>query len=333
MTSDARRSLLGASERSPVSAWLHTATALLVACIIVIVIYYDTVSSAVYLWMHHATYGYAFAVLPVMAFLVWHDRSYFRVTLPTADPLGPLVAVPFAASWLVGAQLGILEIQHLALAGMLVALAITAIGFRHAAHFWLPLAYIFLLAPAGSPLLPYLQEIATRVAIVFLEIGQIPFYADGFSIEVATGNYLIAPGCAGLNFVLALATVAPLFVVIMYNSWTKRLIALALMMAIVPLANGFRVFAIIAIAEYTNRAIDIAADHLFYGWIFFSIVVLLMFWFGSRFADQPPPAAPENVRTTVPVTPANAAHARNLFVSLSLAAAICAAPAIYTSLQ
>jgi exosortase len=279
--------------------------------------------------MHHATYGYAFAVLPVMAFLLWHDRSYFRATVPTATPLGSLLAIPFATAWLIGAQLGILEMQHLALAGMLVALAITAIGLRHAMHFWLPLAYVFLLAPAGSPLLPCLQQITTRVAVMFLELGQIRFYAEGLSIEVATGTYLIAPGCAGLNFVLALATVAPLFVVLMYNSWTKRLIALALMMAIVPLANGFRVFAIIAIAEYSNRAIDIAADHLLYGWIFFSIVVLVMFWVGSGFADQPQ-AAPTR---KAPITPANVTAEPNLLTSLALTGAICAAPAIFANLQ
>ena len=332
MTSDAT-SLAGSSAtgaQAPIQLWFQTLAALLAAYFIVIVVYGETASSAAYLWEHHNTYGYAFAVFPIIAFLFWRERAYFAVVSPAPTLIGALIAIPFASLWLAGAKLSILEMQHVALAGMIAALAVTVIGLRNAAHFWLPLAYIFLLAPAGSPLLPYLQYITTHIAVAFLLIGQIPFFAEGNSIEVATGNYVVAPGCAGLNFVLALATVAPLFTVMMYNSWTKRFIALALMMAIVPIANGFRVFAIIAIAEYTNRAIDIAADHLLYGWVFFSAVVLIMFWIGSRFAD--PPQAPRHGEISSATEPPKR-FTRNLLSSLLIATGICAAPGIYLSLQ
>jgi len=269
--------------------WLLPGGILLLAITVVLSAYYPTIFSAVQLWATHKTYGYAFVVLPIVVFLVWRDRALFANAAPRPSIHGAAIAVAFSALWLAGARLHILEMQHLALPGMLVGLIVSAIGWSNAARVWLPLAYLFLLAPAGTPLLPYLQDVATFLATVFLQMGQIPFYAEGYTIEVATGKYVIAPGCAGLNFILALATVAPLFCVLMYNTWSKRIAVLAVMMIVVPIANGFRVFAIIAIAEYTNRAIDIAADHLLYGWLFFSLIVLVMFWIGSFFAD---PIAP-----------------------------------------
>jgi exosortase len=209
---------------------------------------------------------------------------------------------------------------------MIAALTVTAIGLARAAHFWLAIAYLFLLAPTGTPLLPYLQTVTTTLAVFFLQIGQIPFFVDGNLIEVATGNYIVAPGCAGLNFVLALATVAPLFAVLMYDSWRKRLIAIALMMAMVPIANGFRVFAIIAIAEYTNRAIDITADHLLYGWLFFSAVVLVMFWIGSRFAD--PPRRADSAGETMPKISETPPTLQSIAAALSIVTLVCIAPAL-----
>lgn len=198
----------------------------------------------------------------------------------------------FAALWALGQRQDILELKHLAFSGIVAGIIISAVGWSNSAHFWLPLGYLFLLAPVGTPLLPTLQDITTFLGTAFLRLGQIPFYADGHLIEVATGKYEVAPGCAGLNFVLAMATVAPVYCEIMYTNPVKKFIALGCMMLMVPVANGIRVFGIIAIAEYTNRAIDISADHLFYGWAFFSGIVLVMFWFGSWFADAPPSPAP-----------------------------------------
>lgn len=305
--------------------WQMTLAALVAAIVLVVVAYHDTAQSAVYLWLHHTTYGSCFAVIPIAAFLVWRDRSYFDVAAPSPTWRGAVFAGLFATFWLVGRRFGVLEMQHLALPGMFIGLAVAAIGWRAALRFWLPLAYLFLLAPAGTPLLPVLQSITTAIAAIFLQIGQIASYVEGNTIEVATGKYEVAPGCAGLNFILAMAMVAPLFSVLMYDTWRKRITAIAAMMAIVPIANGLRVFGIIAIAEYSNRAIDITADHLLYGWLFFSLVVLVAFWIGSLFAD---PLAP---RGEIPwkTDPEQRNPARRLPLVLGITTAICITPLLF----
>lgn len=272
--------------------WLLTGYMMFGAALGVCIVYGSTVGSAVHLWLHHNTYGYAFAVLPIAAFIVWLRREHFRSSVPQPDFSAVPVVLLFASLWLTGQKQSVLEIQHIAVPGMLVGIIVSAIGWANAYRFALPLLYLFLLAPAGTPLLPYLQVITTWFATAFLQLGHIPFYAEGNFIEVATGKYEVAPGCAGLNFVLALATMAPLYCEIMYSKLAKKIVVLACMMMLVPVANGLRVFGIIAIAEYTNRAIDISADHLFYGWVFFSSIVLVLFWIGSFVSDPPPAPVP-----------------------------------------
>lgn len=272
--------------------WLLTAAFLLISVGFVAALYSITVASAVEIWWTRDTYGYAFAVIPIAVYLVWMRREYFRSSVPEPTLLAIPLVILFAGLWATGQRFDILELEHLAFVGIVVSIILSVIGWRSALHFALPLAYMFLLAPSGSPILPYLQDVATVLSTLFLQVGQIPFFAEGYLIEVSTGKYEVAPGCAGLNFVLAMATVAPLYCEIMFTDWTKKIVALTLLVLLVPIANGLRIFGIIAIAEYTNLAIDISADHLFYGWVFFSVIVLVMFWVGSFFADRPPSPIP-----------------------------------------
>lgn len=272
--------------------WLLTAGFIAGAVAFVSAFYVVTISSAVDLWVSMDTYSYAFAVLPIAAFLVWMRREYFRASVPTPSLSALAVLLVFSSMWAVGQGADIQELKHFAFAGVVACIIVSVIGWGSAYHFMVPIGYLFLLAPVGTPLLPYLQDITTFLSTAFIRLGGIPLYVEGYFIEVATGKYEVAPGCAGLNFVLALATVAPLYCEIMYNGWAKKAIALATMMMLVPVFNGIRVFGIIAIAEYTGGAIDISADHLFYGWVFFSAVVLFMFFVGSLFADPPEPPAP-----------------------------------------
>lgn len=318
--------------RAPAS-WLVTGAGVALASLVAIAAYGTTVDSAIHLWLTRDAYSYAFAILPIVGYLVWLNRSALVQIDPSPAFGGAVVAFAFSAFWFLAARLDIQELQHLAVPGMLIGLAIAAIGWRAAAILWLPLGYLFLLAPSGTPLLPALQTITTWIANAFLTIGQIPFYAEGHTIEVATGKYFVAPGCAGLNFILAALTVVPLFCEIMYRDFRKKVIAFSIMMALVPIANGFRVFGIIAIAEYSHKAIDIAADHLLYGWVFFSCVLLLMFLVASRFADPVPPKARAigwPASSSVNEFMATPAFGK-LAAALALATlAVCAAPLLHS---
>ena len=52
------------------------------------------------------------------------------------------------------------------------------------------------------------------------------------------------------------------------------------------LANGIRAYGIVAIAYYSDMKYATGVDHLIYGWLFFGVVIMLMFWVGGLFADK-----------------------------------------------
>ena len=70
---------------------------------------------------------------------------------------------------------------------------------------------------------------------------------------------------------------------------------------LVPIvANWLRAYMIVMLGHLSNNRLAVGVDHLIYGWIFFGLVMLLLFWVGSfwRSTDMPAPA-PRRSRRSV----------------------------------
>lgn len=247
--------------------------------------YWHSVSSAVALWYGNSAYNHGFLILPISGYLIWDNKDRLKAMAPHPSLIGVGVVFFFSLAWLIARTAGINEGEHFAVVGILQGLVLAVLGGRLFKAMLLPMTYLWLMVPTGSFFQPILQGIAQWISAVMLKLSGVPVFTEGFYIEVPTGTYEIAPGCSGLNFILAGLALSPLFGYMMYSSLKKRLIAIAAMLAIAVIANGIRIYGIIALAEFTDRKIDIVDDHLLYGWGFFAIILLALGWIGSKFAD------------------------------------------------
>jgi exosortase A len=252
---------------------------------IVIVLYWDTVASAVSLWYYRSSYNHGFLIIPISGYLIWDKRHALAALAPKPSLLGAGVTLGFSLAWLVAHAAGINEGEHFAVVGVIQGVILTVFGTRLFLAMILPMTYLWLMVPTGSFFLPILQQVAHFLSVLMLKLSGIPVFAEGYFVEVPTGTYEVAAGCSGLNFILASLALAPLFGYMMYSSIKKRVIAIAVMLTVAVLANGIRIYGIIALAEFTNRRIDIVDDHLLYGWGFFAAILVIMGFIGSRFAD------------------------------------------------
>jgi len=128
-------------------------------------------------------------------------------------------------------------------------------------------------------------------------------FADGMFIQVPEGGFVVEPGCAGLNFLLTALALSLLYGKLSYTSMRARIVCVAAALAVAIAANVMRIYLIIALTQITHRKLDIADDHLLYGWGFFALILLAMMWFGGKFATPiaPPPAvAPAEAFPSVP---------------------------------
>lgn len=271
--------------------WPLALTVLCAALALTVGLYFESAASAVDLWWNRSAYNHGFLIIPISLYLVWDKSEALAAMTPKPDVLGLIVIAGFSFAWVLARSAGINEGEHFALVGVIQGVVLAVLGRQLFLSMILPMAYLWLLVPTGTVFYPILQGAAHWISSTMLALSGIPVYSEGFLIEVPIGLYDVAPGCSGLNFILASLALAPLYGYMMYDGMRKRLLAIAVMLGVAVLANGMRIYGIIALAEFTDRRIDIIDDHLLYGWGFFAAVLALVGYIGSRFADPARPSS------------------------------------------
>jgi exosortase/archaeosortase family protein len=132
-----------------------------------------------------------------------------------------------------------------------------------------------------------------------LNVLGIPYYADAMTIQIPSGTFFVAEACAGLRFLIASIAFGVLFALLFYRDWRRRALFIAASAAVPVIANGFRALGIVVLGHLLSSPDAAAVDHIVYGWLFFSCVMLLMTMAGLPFRQDAAwqsaaPAAPGN---------------------------------------
>lgn len=242
-------------------------------------------SAAVSLWVDFPTYNYCFLILPISLYLIWKQREALAEFSPSPSAAGVALSLACLIIWWVANAALVSELRQFALVGLLQGVVWAILGGRIYRCLRFPLLYLFLMVPTGTVLLGPLQFVAARLSTALLRLASIPVFTEGVVVEVPTGLYTVAPGCAGLNFLLAALALSLLYARHTYLRAGKQVACVSAALAIAILANGVRIFGIIWLAEISLHHIDIVSDHLLYGWAFFSLVIVASMVVGNLFAD------------------------------------------------
>jgi EpsI family protein len=154
----------------------------------------------------------------------------------------------------------------------------------------------------GEALIPPLMEWTADFTILALQVSGIPVYREGLFFTIPSGNWSIVEGCSGVRYLIASLTVGVLFAYLSYRKPWKRLLFAAMSIIVPIIANGFRAYLIVMIAHLSNNKLAHGIDHFIYGWVFFGLVMLLLFWIGSFWRDSESGADARAVASPVPAT-------------------------------
>ena len=300
------------------------AMALLAALACFGLLFHAEAAAAVRVWLGSTAYGHCFFVLPIAAWLAWDRRAAARGLAPQPTAW-PALAVPaFALAWFAAERLGLMEGRQLAALAMLEALLVAMLGWRLARVFAAALLYLVFLVPFGSFLVPDLQAVTAGFVDVGLDVFDVPHVVDAFTIDIPEGSFYVAEACAGLRFLIAAVAFGALYGGLMYRSPWKRLAFLAASIATPIVANGLRALGIVLAGHWIGSAEAAVADHLIYGWGFFSAVIVLLTLAGLPFRDDMParPPAPKAAlaRPAPPGRAVTAAAAVTVLAALAPAA-------------
>jgi exosortase A len=284
----------GAAARpgEPASGGWGAATALIAAVLVAVLgVYYETAASIVHIWYRSETFAHGFVIVPAVLWLVWRKRAALARLAPAPQYLGLAALALLGFGWLLAELAGVLVVQQLALVAMLPVLVFTVLGWRVAWALAFPLAFLMLAVPIGEGLILPLMYFTADFTVGLLRLTGIPVYREGTFFTIPSGNWSVVEGCSGLRYLIASIVGGCLYAYLTYRSLLRRLVFIAASIVVPIVANGLRAYMIVMIAHLSDMKLALGIDHFIYGWVWFGVVILLMFWVGSYWREDEEPEA------------------------------------------
>ncbi len=237
-------------------------------------------------WWGSSTYNHILLVPPILGWLV-AQRRHELVQLRPVPWWPALVAFAGAAFlWLLGDFAGLAVVRQLAVVIMAQASLAAIMGPQVVAGLLFPLCYMLFLVPMGDEMIPFLQTLTARLTMAFLRLAQVPATNAGVFITTPAGYFEVAEACSGVKFLIAMIAYGALVANVCFLRWRRRAAFMAVSVIVPVLANGLRAFGTIWIAGWYGLSFASSFDHVFYGWVFFAVVMALCMAVGWRFFDR-----------------------------------------------
>ncbi len=244
--------------------------------------------AAVRVWIESTAYGHCFMVAPIAAYLAWDQRARWRGLVPQPTPLFLGLGLPLGLAWFAAERLGIMEGRQLAALGFVELLFLSVLGWPLFRALLGPLLYLVFLVPFGAFVTPVLQGFTARFIDVGLTVLGISHYANDMYVEISAGTFFVAEACAGLRFLIAAVAFGVFYALLNYEGTGRRLVFITASILVPIVANGIRALGIVVLGSVLGSAEAAAADHLVYGWVFFSVVMLLLVLAGLPLRETGP---------------------------------------------
>ena len=239
-------------------------------------------------WWDTSTYNHVLLVPAILVWLVALRRRELARLVPHAWWPGLILVAGAVLLWVLGSFAGLSLARQLGAVVMLQGAALALLGPRVSIGLCFPLAYMLFLVPFGDELIPLLQSITATITMALLAVSGIPASLEGIFITTPTALFKVAEACSGVKFLIAMSAFAMLAANLCFRHWPRRFVFVAATLALAVLANGVRAWWTVIVAHY--RWIEFASgfDHIFYGWIFFAVVIALVLALGWRWFDRAP---------------------------------------------
>jgi exosortase A len=285
-------------------------------------VYWQTAASIVAIWERSQTFAHGFLVVPICLWLAWRRRDALAQT--AARPWWPgLVAVFISgALWFVMSKADVLGVKQFALAFMIQASIVTILGLQVSRALLFPLAFFLFAIPAGEFLVPVLMEWTANFTVAAIRWSGVPVYREANHFALPSGNWSIVEACSGVRYLIASVMVGTIYAAIAYRSVRRRAAFVAASIVVPIIANWLRAYGIVMIGHLSNNRLAVGVDHLIYGWVFFGVVMLILFWVGSFWQEAP--LRPEAQRTASAPMPGSWSGPRAALFAAAFAAIFAA---------
>ena len=318
----------------PAAGWTGAMLLTVGAVVAVLLLFQQTTLSTIAIWERSETFAHGFLIFPISAFLIWSRRKEIALLAPQPDLRGLPVLLLFGFGWLLAYLARVQVVQQYALVAMIPALVWIILGQHVARALMFPLGFLFMAVPMGEFLMQPLMDFTANFTVAALQLTGVPVYREGTFFTVPSGQWSVVEACSGLRYLISSITLGCLYAYLTYRSAWRRVIFTIMALVVPVIANGLRAYIIVMIAHLSDMKLATGIDHVIYGWVFFGLVMLLLFWVGSFWREDLP--SEENAEPAAnPAAPAPIPRRRLALATLAVlgVAAVWPAYAFYLRSQ
>ncbi|MDO9364246.1 MAG: exosortase, partial [Sphingopyxis sp.] len=269
------------------TVWQRHLAALATLSAAILAIFWGDAADMVGIWWHSSTFTHCLLMVPMIGWLVSQRAPLLRPLTPSYWWPALIWMAGAGLVWLVGEAAGVGLFRQLGLMLMLQGAVAAALGERLVRGLLFPLGYALLLVPFGEELVPLLQTFTAHIAVVLLHLSGIAAEMQGVFVTTKAGFFEVAEECSGVNFLIAMLAYSVFAAHLCFRSWTRRIVFVVLALATTIVANALRAYGTMVAAEIWGIEAAGGIDHIFYGWIFFGLVIALVMLVALRWFDRP----------------------------------------------
>lgn len=266
--------------------WHKPLTVLLILLVVFVWFFVDSWLSIINIWQRSDTYAHGFLVVPASLWLLWGRKTLLKQIHPTPSFWGLLGLLGCGFVWLAAVLSKVLVVEQFALVAGLVSLIWLVLGNQFMRNMLFPLLFLFLMVPFGEDFVPFLMEYTATFTVAMLRLTGISVYREGLHFFLTSGQWSVVEACSGIRYLIASFTLGLIYAYISYTKYWKRAIFIVLSLLVPILANGLRAYMIVMIGHLSGMKLATGVDHIIYGWLFFGLVMLILFYVGSFWQDQ-----------------------------------------------
>jgi exosortase A len=287
--------------------------------------YRDTAFAMEAIWSRSGTFAHGYLVGPISIWLVWRKWEVLRTLALRSSIWGLLAGLGCGFAWLAAQLASVDSVAQFALVGILISAIWALAGTDVVRVLAFPLGFLFFSVPFGEFLFPDMMDLTANFVIGALRLSGVPVYVEGRSLVIPSGHWQVVEGCSGVRYLIASVVVGSLYGYLNYQSIWRRLAFTSISVVAPVLANWLRAYGVVMLGHISDNRLATGVDHIIYGWVFFGVVMLGLFWIGSRWREPEMPVAEEvaaarhGVRHKAPDFRAWTVVAMLMTVALSLA--------------
>ena len=253
-------------------------------------VFFDTARSIVNIWNNYETFTHGYIILPISLWLIWQQRATLAQVTPRTSWFGLFALIVIVFIWLLGRLSGAQVVQQYAFAAMIPATVLALLGWSVVRIIRFPLLFLLLGVPFGDAFIEPLMNQTADFTVAALQLTGIPVFREGNTLTIPSGVWSVVEACSGVRYLIASVTLGIIYAYLTYRSGWRQLVFILASIVVPIIANGMRAYMIVMIGHLSNMEYAVGVDHLIYGWIFFGVVMLILFWVGSFWREDTLPA-------------------------------------------